>query len=40
MSGPDAAGNGPLIHRRYVLGLLLCLCVKFIYAFFQLFCIS
>ncbi len=29
MSGPEAAGNGPLIHRRYVLGLLLRLCVNF-----------
>jgi hypothetical protein len=29
MSGPGAAGNGPLIHRRYVFGLLLRLCVTF-----------
>jgi len=29
MSGPEAAGNGPLIHRRYVFGLLLRLCVTF-----------
>lgn len=29
MSGPEAAGNGPLIHRRYVFGLLLRLCVNF-----------
>jgi hypothetical protein len=28
MSGPEAAGNGPLIHRRYVFGLLLRLCVN------------
>ena len=29
MSGPEAAGNSPLIHRRYVIGLLLRLCVNF-----------
>lgn len=29
MSGPEAAGNSPLIHRRYVFGLLLRLCVNF-----------
>jgi hypothetical protein len=29
MSAPEAAGNGPLIHRRYLLGLLLRLCVNF-----------
>ena len=29
MSGPAAAGNGPLIRRRYVFGLLLRLCVNF-----------
>jgi hypothetical protein len=29
MSAPGAAGNGPLIHPRYVFGLLLRLCVNF-----------
>ena len=29
MSGPEAAGYGPLIHRRYLFGLLLRLCVNF-----------
>ena len=29
MSGPEAAGNGFLIQRRYVFGLLLRLCVTF-----------
>jgi hypothetical protein len=29
MSGPEAAGKGSLIHRRYVFGLLLRLCVNF-----------
>ena len=29
MISPEAAGNGPLIHRRYVFGLLLRLCVNF-----------
>ena len=29
MSGPKAAGHGPLIDRRYVFGLLLRLCVNF-----------
>jgi hypothetical protein len=28
MSGPAAAGNGPLVQRRYVFGLLLRLCVN------------
>ena len=28
MSGPEAAGNGPLVQRRYVIGLLLRLCVN------------
>lgn len=29
MSGPETPGNGSLIHRRYVVGLLLRLCVNF-----------
>jgi hypothetical protein len=29
MSGPEAAGSGPLIDRRYVFGLLLRLCITF-----------
>ena len=29
MSAPKAAGYGPLIHRQYVIGLLLRLCVNF-----------
>ncbi|PJB32561.1 MAG: hypothetical protein CO109_03910 [Deltaproteobacteria bacterium CG_4_9_14_3_um_filter_65_9] len=29
MSGPGAAGNSPLIHRGYVFGLLLRLCLTF-----------
>jgi hypothetical protein len=29
MSGPDTHGNGPLIDRRYVFGLLLRLCANF-----------
>ncbi len=29
MSVPEAQGDGPLIHRRYVFGLLLRLCVTF-----------
>jgi HAMP domain-containing protein len=28
MSGPDAAGNSPLVQRRYVFGLLLRLCAN------------
>jgi len=28
VSGPETQGNGPLIHRRYVFGLLLRLCVN------------
>jgi len=29
VSGPETAGSGPLINRRYVFGLLLRLCVNF-----------
>ena len=29
MSGPEAAGNDPLVHRRYVFGLLLRLGINF-----------
>lgn len=29
MSTPETAGNGPLIQRRYVLGLLIRLCINF-----------
>jgi len=29
MSGPEAAGNGPLVHRRYIFGLLLRLGINF-----------
>jgi len=29
MRGPEAAGDGPLVQRRYVFGLLLRLCVNF-----------